>query len=273
MTNALRPHERTIARDQEWPDGESVTDAVLSDYVFERVSAKNVRFVNVNFKYGVFDDCYFRNCTFESCDFTGCRFVGSNFHNSSFIGCKFEYAAFERTLISDEILDTCCPSWQNVKQRFARTLRVNYQSLGDSGGANKAVLVELDATRIHLSNAWRGNESYYRQKYRGVARIKAFLKWIGFVVSDFVWGNGERPAHLIRTTIALLLAIAVLDVALAQDVQGETHLFSALESATSVFLGTQRADYPALITAFIALSRYVILGLFVSILVRRFARR
>lgn len=273
MTNALRPHERTIVRDQEWPEGQAVTNVALSDHVFERVSAKNVHFVNVDFRYGVFDGCYFRGCTFDSCNFIGCRFVGSNFHNSSFIGCQFEYAAFERTLITDEILDTCCPTWQNAKQRFARTLRVNYQSLGDMDGANKAVLVELDATRIHLSNAWRGNESYYRKKYRGLDRAKAFLKWIGFVVSDFVWGNGERPAHLIRTTVALLFLIAVFDVALAPDVRGETEWLSALGSATSVFLGTARADYPAIITAFIVLSRYVILGLFVSILVRRFSRR
>jgi hypothetical protein len=99
------------------------------------------------------------------------------------------------------------------------------------------------------------------------------LEWIGFVVGDFIWGNGERPVHLIRTTITLLLVIAVLDAALTPDPQRDTDWLSTFATVTSVFLGTERGDYPTFITALIALARYVILGLFVSILVRRFVRR
>jgi hypothetical protein len=271
LTPALQPHKRTIEIDKDWID--DVSDAVLSDHVFERVSAKKVRFKNVAFKYSVFDGCYFRLCDFDSCDFTGCRFVGSSFHGSTFAGCKFEYAVFERTLISSDILDTCCPSWENVKLRFARTLRMNYQALGDSDAVNKAILVELHATRVHLSKAWRGNESYYRQKYAGATRVKAFFNWLRFVVSDAIWGNGESALHLVRTTAGLLILLAILDTILTRNALLVTDWVSAVAEAPQVFLGTEQANYPGLIVASIALTRYVILGLFVSILVRRFARR
>jgi uncharacterized protein YjbI with pentapeptide repeats len=271
LSPALKPHERTIETDKDWI--EDVSDAVLSDHVFERVSAKTVHFKNVDFKYCVFDGCYLRLCDFDSCDFTGCKFVGSNFYGSTFVGCKFDYAVFERTLISSDILDTCCPSWENLKLRFARTLRMNYQALGDSDAVNKAVLVELDATRAHLSKAWRSNESYYRKKYSGAARLQALFNWMGFVAGDVIWGNGERPLHLVRTTVALLVLLAILDTLFARDARLVTEWISALAEAPQVFLGTEHPNYPGHIVASIALARYVILGLFVSILVRRFARR
>ncbi len=97
----------------------------------------------MDFKYCVFDGCYLRQCTFDSCDFTGCRFVGSSFHGSTFTGCKFDYAAFERTIITSDILDTCCPPFENLKLRFARTLRTNYEALGDSDAVNKALSARI----------------------------------------------------------------------------------------------------------------------------------
>lgn len=273
LTPALTPHTRTIETDKEWIDNAEVSNAVLSDHVFERVSAKKARFTNVDFKYSVFDGCYFRSCEFDSCDFTGCRFVGSSFHGSTFVGCKFDYAVFERTLIDSQILDTCCPSWENLKLRFARTLRMNYQALGESDAVNKAILVELDATRVHLDKAWRSNESYYRKKYAGATRLKAFFNWVGFVVGDVIWGNGERPLHLVRTTVGLLVLVAILDTLLARNALLVTDWLSAVAEAPQVFLGTEHPSYPGYIVASIAVARYVILGLFVSILVRRFARR
>lgn len=271
MTSALKPVKRIIETDKEWTD--AVSNAALSDRVFQRVSAKRIRFENVDFRYCVFDGCYLRLCTFDSCDFTGCRFVGSSFHGSTFVGCKFDYAVFERTLIDSDILDNCCPPFENLKLRFARTLRMNYQALGDSDAVNKAILVELHATRVHLSKAWRGNESYYRQKYSGTAKLKAFFSWLRFVVSDVIWGNGESASHLIRTTLALVVLLAALDTVFTKNPMLVADWASALGGALQVFLGTQQPSYPGLIVAAIALTRYVVLGLFVSILVRRFARR
>ena len=245
----------------------------LIDHIFVRVTGKEVRFTNVDFRYCTFDNCYLRSCVFDSCNFTGCRFVGTNFHTSKFSGCTFEYAVFERTLIDEHILDTCSPARENLKLKFARTLRTNYQALGDSDAVNKAILVELDATKVHRKKAWWSNELYYREKYAGLERVVAFLQWLKFMVGDTIWGNGERAFRLVRTSIALVIIVTLGDTVLARNPSLVADWWSAFVDAPQVLLGTKQPTYPGLILALIALTRYILVGLFVSILVRRFARR
>ena len=68
---------------------DDVEGAKFVNHLFVRLIAKNKRFVNVDFKYSIFDTSYLRKCVFDSCDFTGCRFVGTNLYGSRFTGCKF----------------------------------------------------------------------------------------------------------------------------------------------------------------------------------------
>ena len=158
----------------------------FANHLFLRLIAKDKKFTNVDFKYSIFDTCYLRGCKFDSCDFTGCRFVGTNLHGAKFSGCKFDYSTFERTVVDNYILDTECPSHENIKMRFARTLRMNYQQIGDAESANKAISIELQATETHLYKTWHSNESYHRKKYTGLKRIKAFIEWAKFKILDFV---------------------------------------------------------------------------------------
>src|SRR6266567_5082317 len=127
-----------------------VGDVDLKNHLFVRLVAKERRFIRIDFKYSIFDTCYLRKCVFDSCDFTGCRFIGTSLYGSSFSGCKFDYSIFERTIVDDDLLDSGCPGMENLKMRFARTLRMNYQQLGDSKSANKAIRVELDAMEVYL---------------------------------------------------------------------------------------------------------------------------
>jgi uncharacterized protein YjbI with pentapeptide repeats len=102
-----------------------------SNYLFTTLVAKDRRFTKTNFRYSFFENSYLRDCHFDSCDFTGCRFTNTNLSGSKFSGCKFDYSYFEKTLVEPEILDTQCPGFENLKLRFARTLRTNFQQLGD----------------------------------------------------------------------------------------------------------------------------------------------
>jgi len=163
----------------------------LSNRLFVRLVAKEKGFTKVDFKYSIFDTCYLRQCTFDGCDFTGCRFLGTSLYGSKFSGCRFDYATFERTVVASDLLNICCPAPENLKMKFARSLRVNYQQLGDVQAANMAIHVELDATKEHLWKAWRSNDWYYRQKYRNWKRFKVFFEWLGFKLLDWIWGNGE----------------------------------------------------------------------------------
>ncbi len=251
-----------------------VTNIPLRNKLFIRLIAKDRKFQKVDFTYSIFDASYLRECKFDSCNFTGCRFVGTNFHGSKFSGCNFDYATFEKTIIDPVILDTECPAFENLKMRFARSLRVNFQQLGDANGVNKAIAVELDAKKIHLWKSWNSNDRYYREKYQSWERIHAFFRWGSFKSLDFIWGNGENPFKLLRFVLIILLLISIGDTIAYRD-PGliNSYLISFLKSP-EIFLGVLKpSTYPNSILALITLIKLIMLSFFLSILIKRFNRR
>jgi hypothetical protein len=267
----LKSNDRIQHLDQKFDA--DVTDQEFSNCLFVRLVAKEQRFTRVDFKYSIFDSCYLRNCVFDSCDFIGCRFVGSTMDGSAFAGCKFDYATFEKTGIDADILSSGCPGYENLKMRFARTLRMNFQQLGDAKSANKAIKVELQATEAHLFKAWNSNESYYRQKYRGYRRFQMLSEWAAFRTLDFVWGNGESILKLLRALVIALFCIAIFD-ALFQE---RSHIGSYLQSIVNTpqaFVGVSPStQYPRVLAVILALVRFVFFGLLTAIIVKRFNRR
>lgn len=251
-----------------------IDHADFANRLFVRLVAKSRRFTAVDFKYSIFDTCYLRSCSFDSCDFTGCRFLATNLHGSSFSGCKFDYATFERTLVENDILDTECPGPDNLKMRFARTLRMNYQQLGDATSANKAINVELQASKVHKLKTWRSKESYYRKKYSGIKRVKAFGDWLLFVILDFIWGNGESALKLLRTMALVLAIMSVIDVMAFKDPMRVDSYLHAMLVVPQIFLGSSAPSYywgPYL--ALIVFARLIGFGFLISIIIKRFNRR
>jgi pentapeptide repeat protein len=242
--------------------------------LFVRLGAKDRQFRKVRFNYSIFDSCYLRNCIFDSCDFTGCRFINSNLMGARFDGCIFDYATFEKTQIDESILDSSCPSHENQKQRFARSLRVNYQQLGDTRGANKAIAIELEATHTYLYKAWKSNESYYRHKFKGLERVKMFFRWLEFRSLDIIWGNGENLLKLIWSVFVVLLAIAVLDRIYSDITISASAILESLNVAPAIFLGTlSPKGFPPLLLAIIVFIRLVFMGFFMSMIIKKFNRR
>ena len=251
-----------------------ISDAEFSNRLFIRLVAKGKRFKKVDFKYTIFDTCYLRNCVFDSCDFTGCRFISVNFYGASFNGCKFDYATFERTIISSDILDTGCPGWENLKLKFARTLRMNFQQLGDSASANKAIKVELEATEAHLYKAWKSNESYYRKKYVGLNRAIKFFEWLHVKALDFIWGNGESAFKLVRSIIFILLLMTLYDVLAFEDATKINSYWNSFLTMPEIFLGvTSPSNYHKFYLSSIVFTRLAAIGFFLSIIIKRFNRR
>jgi hypothetical protein len=245
-----------------------------SNFHFVRLVAKDRKFTNVDFRYSTFDACYLRSCKFDSCDFTGCRFMGSNLHGSTFSGCKFEYATFERTDINNEILSSGCPGSENLKVRFARSLRMNYQQLGDALSVNKAIEVELEASKEHLYKAWRSNESYYRKKYKSWHRAQQLLLWMNFKFLDLLWGNGESAWKLSRAVLVVLTIMTIFDVLNYRDPSQMQSYWCAFVQAPQVFLGTTNQSHlPTGYITIITFVRLVLFGFFMAIIVKRFNRR
>lgn len=272
MNNHFRPSGRKINIDQ--AISFDLIDKKFLNYQFQRLVASRKNIKNCNFSYSTFDSSYLRNCTFDSCNFTGCDFIDTNFRGSVFVGCNFEYAKFTRTYVDPEILDTGCPGRENLQQIFARSLRINYQQIGDTVATNKAIRIELDATRVHLYKAWRSRESYYRKKYSGLKRGNMLLRWLSFVSLDFLWGNGESPIKLFRSLVLLTIMIAFGEVYFLRDAYVLESYTSALLQAPNVLLGIANPkEFSSLILTGIASLRYILFACLVSILIKRMSRR
>ena len=148
--NHLEKGNRKVITDYYVPKNVADEQESLKFKVFIRLNAKKISFQNVSFLHCIFDNCYLNNCVFDSCDFTGCKFIGSNFHQTAFKGCNFIFTTFERCQIDDDILISEAPREENLRMHFARSLRANYQQIGDAKAANKAINVELEATSKYL---------------------------------------------------------------------------------------------------------------------------
>ncbi len=264
---------KKILVDQKFDSDES--NSRFSNHVFTRLVAIRKTFTRVNFSYSFFDGCYLRDCNFDSCDFTGSRFSNTQLPGAKFSGCKFEYATFDKTLIDPTVLDTECPGYENLKSRFARTLRTNFQQLGDAVAVNKAMRVELSATEIHLKKAWCSNEAYYRSHHPGFfRRALAFLEWLRFKILDFIWGNGENLNRLIRSVLIVLALMTVGDAFAFGDPGRIRSYIESFSKSFEVFFGALSPDsywkgYLALITCV----RLVAVGFFLSIIIKKFSRR
>jgi Pentapeptide repeats (8 copies) len=242
--------------------------------LFIRLVAKKIRFSNIDFRYCIFDAVYLRNCIFDSCDFTGSRFLNSNLYGSSFNGCKFDYTTFDKSFIDSDILECGCPGSENLKLKFARSLRINYQQIGDATSANKAIRIELQATEDHFHKAWKSKESYYRNKYKGFKRLGIFGEWVEFKALDLIWGNGESTWKLLRAAAVIILIISVIDVLNFGNTNLVSDYVNSLVLSPQIFLGMLKpAHYPALYLTLIFVVRIIMFGFFMSIIIKRFNRR
>lgn len=251
-----------------------ITNESFINTLFLRLVAKDKVFRKVDFRYCIFDQSYLRKCKFIECDFTGTKFQNSNLLGSIFDGCKFEYSSFDKTLIDDDILKKSCPSAENLKIKFARTLRMNFQQLGDAKSANIAISIELQATEEHLYKSWHSNESYYRLKYKGLDRIKAFIEWLNFKLLDYTWGNGESTWKLVRSVILILFFITIWDTIERGQCNSLSSYFDSLIISPQVLFGIiEPTYYSKIYLTLIYILRLVLFGFFMSIIIKRFNRR
>jgi hypothetical protein len=243
--------------------------------VFVRLNAKEKTFKNVSFLHCIFDSCYLNNCVFDSCDFTGCRFLGSNFHQTAIRGCKFEFAIFERSQFDDDILVSEAPRKENLRMHFARSLRMNYQQIGNAKAVNIAITVELKATSVYLYKSWRSGERYYKDKYPGLLNgIVQFLKWLEFWVLNFIWGNGESILIFFRSLLITLIAISIYDTNTNGSPLNFGFYWTSFVKAPAIFLGVlSPANFTVGVMSIITGIKFISFALLTTLLVKRFSRR
>lgn len=258
---------------------DKIFDEDLSNVSFHnkhliKFGAKEIVFKNVDFSHTYFEHCYFRKCIFDSCNFNGCKFINCNFIGSSFPGSNFDYAFFDKTIIENEILSNNCSSFDNVTQKFARALRVNYQGLGDAESVNKAIKIELTATKNYLYDAWHSNKTHWRKKYKNWRRVKMFFLWLDFKFEEFIWGNGERLWYLMRTGLFVWLAMTISDVLIFKNSNLLSEYWKSFVKMPGVFFGVDSpVEYSKAYLASIVFCRLIGFALFISIIIKRYNRR
>lgn len=264
----LHEHKKDVIENKEFRS--EVRGEDLSMRELSRVFAVDVTFVDVSFKQCDFSRCYFRNCRFIRCDFTGASIKESNLRGSRFEECNFRYTTWEKSFLDEHFLDTCLPSGENLARDLARSLRVNFSQIGNYEAVNKAASIEVSLTGQHLYNAAYSRQSYYRAKYKGWSRVIHAIGHARWKTLDLLWGNGES---IVRVAIAGLAVIVVATLFLMKD-NSQLLFLDTLESTFSHFWGIQGGTkLPDLYAISLTVIRFVLLGLFMAILVKRLSRR
>ncbi|MDZ7583275.1 MAG: pentapeptide repeat-containing protein [Thiobacillus sp.] len=264
----LRDNRKEKIEDKEFFAG--LRDVDLSRKDLTRVYSVDQIFTGVVFKQCVFTSCYFRNCRFIRCDFTGAGIKESNFKGSQFEECSFKYTTWEKTLLDERFLDTCLPSEENLARDLVRSLRVNFAQIGNYEAVNKAASIEVRLTGQHLYNAAYSRQSYYRAKYKGMARFTHALQHLQWKSLDLLWGNGESIFRVIVSGLAVVLVAAILFMRDAAGVTFQDAFFEALWH----FWGVQYSvPMPSTYVVLLTVLRFAIFGLFMAILVKRLSRR
>lgn len=264
----LQEHKRDIIENKEFR-GE-VRGEDLSRKEFSRVYAVDVAFLDVSFKQCDFSRCYFRNCRFIRCDFTGANIKESNLRGSQFEECNFRYTSWEKTFLDEHFLDTCLPSGENLARDLARSLRVNFSQIGNYEAVNKAASIEVSLTGQHLYNAAYSLQSYYRAKYKGWSRVVHAMGHARWKALDLLWGNGESIVRIATTSSVVIVVAALLLM------RGDSQLLfsDAIWTTFSLFWGVVGGmKLPDFYVPVLTIIRFVLLGLFMAILVKRLSRR
>jgi hypothetical protein len=262
-----KEHKKKILKDFEITA--DVKNENFSRKIFCRAYAVNLVFTEVNFKQCVLDQCYFRNCKFLRCDFTGTEFKSCNLRGAQFDGCKFMYSTWEKTIIEENFLDYCLPSEENIARDLVQELRVNFSQIGNYPAVNHASSIEVKLTGIHLYKSAYSRESYYREKHKGWNRVLMAYKHLKWKILDLLWGNGESIFKVILSATFIIIILTTISF----KANGIPWIDN-LEASFLGFWGVHNSvTLPTYISTCLTISRFTFFGLFLTILVKRLARR
>jgi len=254
----------------------------FQNHLFVRAIARKIIFKNVDFSKTYFENSYLRDCRFIRCNFEGAKFTGSNLIGSYFEDCNFDYVTFEKTFVDDEIFE-CAPSKDNLRYKFARSLKLNYASIGDYIKASKAVTIELEATKRHLKDSWLSGEEWYKLKYGGIKRrSEQFWKWFKVSLLDFLWGNGESLWRLVRFNIIIFMILTFYHI-VKKSVNNAFEILDVfLIKIPANYFGIEILDidgknyfqyYPTPLSLVLVIIRLISFGLLMSIIIKKYNRR
>ena len=244
-----------------------------------RKAVKGVTFTNVSMSSMRLFQLTFTDCTFIDCLFIVTRFREVEFHNCSFKDCNFWKAKFERCYLRPETIkfaDRYTMDAANVGVTLYHSLLANYADERQDAFFAQADIEFRRWKRFQLARDIREKKAKFWS-----GNWQRFTSW----VYEKTAGYGYKPVRLFIITIILFLIIAFLNrTFIGTDILVNGHRPPELTLVDSVYysfsvltvlgFSTMVPDSSAakLLTVFEALAAIGWLGIFTSVLVKRFLR-
>jgi hypothetical protein len=241
----------------------------LSNKTFENVSLSKTRFSRVTFTKCTFTDCLLIGCIFENVDFHQCRFINCNFYKSRFVNCYLDPRSIE--------LDK---SYKKTHSNIGVSL---FQNLLDNSSeqhqSDFAMLSDIAFRRWQRSQITKDVERHKFGKWTA--------RWLFFknAAYDALAGFGYRPMRFFIWTISIFVFFSILNhYFMWGELLSSTEHGPPKSFVDSVFytfsiltvLGfssiTPVTPLAKILTVFEALAAIGWLGIFTSVLVKRFIR-
>jgi hypothetical protein len=188
-------------------DGEHLDGSAFEHCTFANISFKEAELHGGRFVDCTFVDCYFRKTIIKDCSFSASRFVDCEFPKVEIQSCDLRYVRFRGCCVDYSEVDLSMPSEPNLCQAVASNLAREAEALGQSRMARKFRLRAIRADEQNLRAAVAGSSSWYREHYRGGARVRALWSLGRSYLNRVLWGYGESTWKLVLNTAVVALVV------------------------------------------------------------------
>jgi Pentapeptide repeats (9 copies)/Ion channel len=262
--------------------GDSVSNIVFDQRRWVAPPQGRVReviFRNVAFSKSTLSRITFTDCTFEDCLFLGTRFHEIEFHSCRFLNCNFWKAKFRQVYLDPDTIKL----ERRFKVEAANTGISVFQALLGNFAEERQDEFYMQAD-IRFRR-WKRYQIWSELRRKRVPPARAFVRWFSSITYEGVAGFGYRPLRFFAITVVMFLAVSLLNYWVIGDaVKIDGHPVTQASLVDTIFysfsiltvLGfstiTPASESAKLLTVIEALIAIGWLGIFTSVLVKRFLR-
>ena len=198
-------------------------DALYAAQRFDGKKLIGKQFAHCTFANISFLDCEIRDSRFIDCVFANCYFRHSKIQDSRFSACKFidcdltkidirtsdlkYYNNFQGCYIPFGELEPSLPSEGNLRQHLCLNLAEEASRQGALKDAGLYRQAGAKGREEHLKNAFLHSSQYYRDKYKGGARLNALLEYMGSRLRGWAWGYRRGFLTILRNWAIVALVL------------------------------------------------------------------
>jgi hypothetical protein len=221
----------------------------------------------------------FTDCTFEDCIFVGTRFHDVEFHGCKFLNCNLWKARFRQVYIDPDTIKLD----HRFKVEAANTGISVFQALLGNFAEERQDEFYMQAD-IQFRR-WKRYQIWSNVRRKRIGWLPAAWQWLSSITYEGVAGFGYRPLRFFTVTVVLFLAVSLLNYWVIGDaVQIDGTRVDHASLVDTIFytfsiltvLGFSSiiptSECAKLLTVIEALTAIGWLGIFTSVLVKRFLR-